>query len=57
MKELYSSPELGLLCLTAQERLANDGEEIDFDTLLEGSNGGNAVKPADTGNDGPLIGL
>jgi len=55
MKELYISPELELLCLTAKERLANEGEEIDFDSLNEGNN--NAVKPSDSDIDVPLLGL
>ena len=32
MKELYTTPELELLCLTAEEQLANSG--VDFDKLL-----------------------
>lgn len=33
MKEMYTSPELELLCLAPAERLASS-EEIDFDKLL-----------------------
>lgn len=36
MKELYFTPEAELLCLTAPERLANNGS-IDFDVVLGGS--------------------
>ena len=36
MKETYISPELELLCLASEERLANNGS-IDFDVVLGGS--------------------
>ena len=57
MKELYISPELELLCLTANERLANDEESIDFDTMLQDGKDSTAVKPSDSDIDVPLIKL
>ena len=57
--ELYIAPELELIGLTAEENLANDvpDETIDFDSLMNGANSGNAVKPSDADIDVPLIGL
>lgn len=52
MKELYVSPELELLCLTAEERLANN--QIDYDDLMGGVNNGDAVTPSDNDIDVPL---
>ena len=58
MKELYISPELELICLSAKERLANEADaEFDFDTLLGEGKDGNAVKPSDSDIDVPLINL
>ena len=58
MKELYVSPELELICLTAEERLANDAEaSFDFDTLLGEGKNGNAVNPSDSDIDVPLLKL
>ena len=58
MKELYVSPELELLCLTAKERLASEADaEFDFDSLLNEGKDSNAVKPSDSDIDVPLIGL
>lgn len=42
MKELYTAPELELLCLAPQERLA---AELDFDSLLAGTGGGVSADP------------
>ena len=42
MKELYTAPELELLCLTAEERLA---AELDFDDLMASGNGGVSANP------------
>ena len=58
MKELYISPELELICLTAEERLASDADaEFDFDTLMGEGKNGNAVDPSKNDIDVPLIGL
>lgn len=58
MKELYISPELELICLAAEERLANEADaEFDFDTLLGEGKDGNAVTPSDSDIDVPLLKL
>ena len=58
MKELYISPELELILLTAKERLANEVEdEFDFDTLLGEKKNSNAVNPSDSDIDVPLVNL
>ena len=57
MKELYISPELELLCLTAQEQLANDDVNLDFDSLLADGKSSNSVEPSKSDIDVPLIGL
>ena len=58
MKELYVSPALELICLTAEERLATDADaEFDFDTLLSEGKNGNAVDPSKSDIDVPLDSL
>ena len=51
MKELYTAPELELLCLTAEERLA---AELDFDDLM-GSAGEGVSVDINTDVEVPLI--
>lgn len=40
MKELYIAPELELLCLAAEERLATEVSGLDFDSLMVNVNPG-----------------
>ncbi len=42
MKKTYSPPELELLCLASEERLADNGS-IDFDVVLGGSGSQNGT--------------
>lgn len=42
MKELYESPELEMLCLTADERLAS---VVDFDSLVSDFGNGVSANP------------
>ena len=44
MKELYIAPELELLCLVAEEKLATNNE-LDFDDLLGTKGEGVSVDP------------
>ena len=43
MKLEYLTPELNLLLLTSQEKLANS--DVEFDDMLQGSGGGVSANP------------
>ena len=56
MKELYTTPELELIGLAADENLASNST-IDYDSLLNNPATGDAVKPSDNDIDVPLFNI
>lgn len=52
MKELYTSPEMKLLCFTSAEKLASNGGSIDFDDIPGGELiGGGSPEASEVGGD------